>query len=166
MTNKAPMTNDQGTPSSLGHWCLVIDWSLRLGHWSFQSVQDRPLRHVEGSREEAALRARRVPVPLLVELVERVFLLPAVRVGVEDLARLHVGAGQRDVVQRAGDGAQADREVAAPADEGDDGLALAEQLQDAAEARAALALRVGLPAAHRAEQCARARAHFEARDQV
>src|SRR5688572_23232613 len=38
MTNQLPMTNDQmKARSSLGQWCLVIDWSLGFGHWSFAS---------------------------------------------------------------------------------------------------------------------------------
>src|SRR5688572_25568109 len=39
MTNQAPMTNDQAPVRLLiGHWSLVIDWSLRLGHWCFLVV--------------------------------------------------------------------------------------------------------------------------------
>jgi hypothetical protein len=39
MTNQIPMTNDQrrtrGAGGFFGHWDLVIDWSLGLGHWNF-----------------------------------------------------------------------------------------------------------------------------------
>ncbi len=44
MTNEAPMTNDQrGARIYFGHWCLVICWSLVLGHLSF--AQEIRLRH-------------------------------------------------------------------------------------------------------------------------
>src|SRR5688500_17966376 len=74
MTNVL-MPNDQPTASPVGHWALVIDWSLGLGHWSFSALsavriaRDRPRHRPVLARLRETIGA---PVPVAVPVAVRV----------------------------------------------------------------------------------------------
>src|SRR5687768_12868407 len=67
------MTNDQRTRDDLGHWCLVICWSLGFGHWGFL----RPAR-LRRRRRALLLMPRLQDLLLFLRLEARAPLVSAV----------------------------------------------------------------------------------------